>query len=343
MYICVGLREVFGLGDIFGVLCKLQMEHPVCQSRKHTKQSVSQKIFWNKKYLIATLELHNNEDKKLHKSRQNLICQNKTYLNGIFGLHGQISFLIKITHGHGWSGWDMFQQFYTICKLVEPCLLLEENRSRERMLFTTHQIFVIFKAQPNAMLSVWTWLANVLKGHFCRECKRDIFEGQWQQALLSSICTGLAWGWKAQEAPFSLHCFAKRRRREKQLIIYFFLTDTHTPKTYFFKLSLKAFLLVFTGLQNLPNQISVPSLPRRADHCSLRVTWWGKVDKGHWETDKADCNYMYDSTAALLSTAAFTNRISKTKTKPGEAKWTKGGLRNWQSWLCTRVRYNQPV
>ena len=38
--VCVGLREVFGLGDIFGVLCKLQMEQPVCQSRKHTKQSV---------------------------------------------------------------------------------------------------------------------------------------------------------------------------------------------------------------------------------------------------------------------------------------------------------------
>ena len=172
------------------------------------------------------------------------------------------------------------------------------------MLFTTHQIFVIFKAQPNAMLSVWTWLANVLKAHLCRKCKKDIF---WRamaglQAPLSSICTGWTWGWKAQERTFffALICKGKEREKYKYLLL---LVDTNTSKTCFVNFPKMQFFWFALGLKIFQTKSQFHHW--RADHCSLKLTWGGKVDKGHWETDKADyaqecvtttqCKRLYNS------------------------------------------------
>ena len=66
------------------------------------------------------------------------------------------------------------------------------------------------------------------------------------------------------------------------------LVDTNTSKTFFFVNFHKIQFFWFAlGLKIFQTKSQFHHW--RAEHCSLNLTWGGKVDKGHWETDKADC------------------------------------------------------
>ena len=134
------------------------------------------------------------------------------------------------------------------------------------------------------------FLQRVQEGHF------------WRAMAASSLIIYLHWvglGLKSTRGTVFTALLCKKKKKGKTTNYLLFLTDTHTPKTYFFLTFTKGFSSGF-----------------------------------HWASKFAQPNL-----SSIVAAPGWSLFIEGDLVRQSGQR----ALRNWQSWVCTTVRYNQPV